>query len=157
MDVRRVHPEEDENDIAAEQVRDLLGRVPCRNAAAPLFVFDAGYDPVKLQRGLDELPLQLPVRLHSNRVFYDDPELRRRGLSGVPTATGRSSISTTPKPGPTLPTSITARPRISEANTTRASAPPSMASARTGSSLTTVAASPSTSSSWNAWTRRRCH
>ena len=84
MDVRRVHPEEDENDIAAEQVRDLLGRVPCRNAAAPLFVFDAGYDPVKLQRGFDELPLQLLVRLHSNRVFYADPETPEKRPVGRP-------------------------------------------------------------------------
>jgi len=84
MDVRRVHPEEDENDIAAEQVRDLLGRVPCRNAAAPLFVFDAGYVPVKLQRGLDELPLQLLVRLHSNRVFYADPETPEKRPVGRP-------------------------------------------------------------------------
>ena len=75
MDVQRVHPLEDENDIAAEQVKDLLDRVPRRNAAAPLFVFDAGYDdPVKLQRRLGELPLQLLVRLHSNRDFYADPE-----------------------------------------------------------------------------------
>src|ERR671910_390612 len=41
----------------------------------PLFVFDAGYDPVKLQRELlRDRPVQLLVRLHSNRVFYADPE-----------------------------------------------------------------------------------
>lgn len=54
MDVRRVHPTEDENAVAAKQVRALLERRPRRSAdppsASPLFVFDAGYDPVKLQR-----------------------------------------------------------------------------------------------------------
>jgi DDE superfamily endonuclease len=74
VDVRRVHPVEDENDVAAEQVRRLLERLPRRRDHHPLFVFDAGYDPVKLQRQLGELQLQLLVRPHSNRVFYADPE-----------------------------------------------------------------------------------
>ena len=54
VDVRRVHPAEDENDIAAGQVRDLLvqlsGWSSAPSSARPLFVFDAGYDPVKLQK-----------------------------------------------------------------------------------------------------------
>jgi DDE superfamily endonuclease len=73
-DVRRVKPEEDANEVAAEQVKDLLRRLPERDTT-PLFVFDAGYDPVKLQRELlRDRPVQLLVRLHSNRVFYADPE-----------------------------------------------------------------------------------
>lgn len=56
VDVRRIHPVEDENGIAAEQVRTLLERMPRRSTAAPLFVFDAGYDPVKLQRKLENFP-----------------------------------------------------------------------------------------------------
>jgi DDE superfamily endonuclease len=85
MDVRRVLPAEDANDVAAEQVRILLGRMHLRgDAAAPLFVFDAGYDPVKLQRRLGELPLQLLVRLHSNRVFYADPETPEKRPVGRP-------------------------------------------------------------------------
>jgi hypothetical protein len=49
MDARRVRPEEDANDVAVEQVKDLLDR-SSRRGGPPLFVFDAGYDPVKLQR-----------------------------------------------------------------------------------------------------------
>jgi DDE superfamily endonuclease len=78
MDVRRVYPTEDENDVAAEQVGALLERTPRRSAgspsAPPLFVFDAGYDPVALQKKLEGSGTQLLVRLHSNRVFYADPE-----------------------------------------------------------------------------------
>ena len=48
VDARRVRPEEDANSVAAEQVRTLVGRLPPRREA-PLFVFDAGYDPVRLQ------------------------------------------------------------------------------------------------------------
>ena len=46
VDARRVRPEQDANDVAAEQVRELVGRLP-RHTEAPLFVFDAGYDPVR--------------------------------------------------------------------------------------------------------------
>ncbi len=73
VDVRRVHPREDDNDVAADQVRALLDRLPRQNSL-PMFVFDAGYDPVKLQRELEGCNAQLLVRLHSNRVFYADPD-----------------------------------------------------------------------------------
>ena len=73
VDVRRVHPAEDANDVAAEQVRALLGQMP-HEGSSPLFVFDAGYNPVKLQKKLEGHDAQLLVRLHSNRVFYADPE-----------------------------------------------------------------------------------
>jgi hypothetical protein len=73
LDVRRVRPEEDANDAAVEQLRDLLVRFP-HGGAPPLFVFDAGYDPVKLQRGLEGYRAHVLVRLHSNRTFYAAPE-----------------------------------------------------------------------------------
>jgi hypothetical protein len=40
MDARRVRPEQDANDVALEQAKDLLERSSCRGAP-PLFVFDA--------------------------------------------------------------------------------------------------------------------
>ena len=48
VDVQKVHPTEDANEVAGEQVRALLNRTPYQSAASPLFVFDAGYDPVKV-------------------------------------------------------------------------------------------------------------
>ncbi len=68
-DARRVRPEEDANDVAVEQVRELLDRSPRRDGS-PLFVFDDGYDPVKLQRGLEGRRTHVLVRLHSSRTFY---------------------------------------------------------------------------------------
>src|SRR5215218_9945683 len=47
VDARRVKPEEDANEVAVEQAKALLGRLP-GYGHAPWFVFDAGYDPVKL-------------------------------------------------------------------------------------------------------------
>ena len=73
-DARRVRPEEDVNEVAVAQVKDLLRRPYGTRGAVPLFVFDAGYDPVKLQRGLEGHRAHVLVRLHSNRAFYADPE-----------------------------------------------------------------------------------
>jgi hypothetical protein len=74
VDVERVPPAEDANTVAIEQVKGLLGRLPKGEAAAvPLFVFDAGYDPVKLQQGLEESCAQILVRLRAGRCFYADP------------------------------------------------------------------------------------
>ena len=73
VDARRVRPAQDTAEVAAEQVRALVERLP-EPEALPIFVFDAGYDPVKLQRALEGCPVQVLVRLHSNQVFYATPE-----------------------------------------------------------------------------------
>jgi len=79
MDALRVHPDKEVNESAAEQVKDLLGRSAVEDGAGlaspPLFVFDAGYDPVKLQRGLKGHPCQMLVRLRAGRCFHADPSL----------------------------------------------------------------------------------
>src|SRR5215217_5020001 len=74
VDVERVRPAQDANVVAAEQVEALLGQLE-EGEALPLFVFDAGYDPVKLQRALEESPCQILVRLRAGRRFYGDPSL----------------------------------------------------------------------------------
>jgi hypothetical protein len=77
VDVERVRPGQDANVLAAKQVRSFLRRsLPSRRRdAAPLFVFDAGYDPVKVQQGLEGCPCQILVRLRAGRRFYGDPSL----------------------------------------------------------------------------------
>ncbi|MCA1837402.1 MAG: transposase [Actinobacteria bacterium] len=84
VDVRRVLLREDANEVAAEQVKVLLGRLGKQGATTPLFVFDAGYDPVKLQRALEGGPCQILVRLRAGRRFYGDP-----GLCDPPARIGR--------------------------------------------------------------------
>src|SRR5215210_8128339 len=49
VDVERVRPVQDANVVAAGQIEALLGRLGGGEDSIPLFVFDAGYDPVKLQ------------------------------------------------------------------------------------------------------------
>ena len=84
MDLRRLHPSENQNEVATERVRSLCERLAQRkeSSSAPLFVFDAGYDPVQLQQGLEGSGVQFLVRLRSGRRFYADPE-------GPPAPTGR--------------------------------------------------------------------
>jgi hypothetical protein len=83
VDVERVRAEQDANVVAAEQVKVLLGRLG-RGGSCPLFVFDAGYDPVKVQQGLEGSRCQILVRLRAGRRFYGDPS-----LTGPPAKTGR--------------------------------------------------------------------
>jgi hypothetical protein len=83
VDVERVLPAQDANEIAAEQVKALLERLG-KGRAVPLFVFDAGYDPVKVQRGLEGSRCQILVRLRAGRCFRADPS-----LTGPPARTGR--------------------------------------------------------------------
>jgi hypothetical protein len=83
VDVERVRPAQDANVLAAEQIEALLGRLE-EGEALPLFVFDAGYDPVKVQRALEESPCQILVRLRAGRRFYGDP-----GLCDPPEHVGR--------------------------------------------------------------------
>jgi hypothetical protein len=83
VDVERVRPAQGANEVACGQVKVLLDRLG-KAASAPLFVFDAGYDPVKLQQGLERSTCQILVRLRAGRRFYGDPD-----LAGPPGATGR--------------------------------------------------------------------
>jgi len=74
VDVERVRPAQDANVVAAGQVKALLGRLEA-GETVPLFVFDAGYDPVRLQRELEGSPCRILVRLRAGRRFYGDPDL----------------------------------------------------------------------------------
>jgi hypothetical protein len=84
VDALRVHPMEDANVVAVEQVKGLLGRLGKEASGVPLFVFDAGYDPVKVQQGLEGSRCQILLRLRAGRRFYADPS-----LAGPPAHTGR--------------------------------------------------------------------
>jgi DDE superfamily endonuclease len=81
MDVERLRPDQDANVVATGQVRSFLLRRLCRSSCeevtttTPLFVFDAGYDAVKVQQGLEGSPCQILLRLRAGRRFYGDPSL----------------------------------------------------------------------------------
>ena len=109
-DARRVSPDEDADLVAAGQVRGLLSRLPGRDCE-PLFVFDAGYDPVRLHLELEGRPAQILVRLHSDRVFYADPEPPARPRVGRPFRHGERFDLKDPETWPEAPSNTAARPR----------------------------------------------
>jgi hypothetical protein len=53
VEARRLRRTQDTDEVAAEQGLALVERLP-EPEALPIFAFDAGYDPVKLQRALEE-------------------------------------------------------------------------------------------------------
>jgi DDE superfamily endonuclease len=83
LDVRRLAPGEDLGQITAAQVRALTGRLDV-GGAVPLFVFDAGYDPIALTIDLADAAAAVLVRIRSDRVFYTDPAARAPGQMGRP-------------------------------------------------------------------------
>jgi len=76
LSVERVPPGANANEAAAGQVRRVVARRPA-DGRLPLFVFDAGYDPVQLAQALGlgggATPAALLVRLRSGRCFSADP------------------------------------------------------------------------------------
>lgn len=90
VDVERVRPTQDANEVAAQQIEALLGRLE-EGEAAPLFVFDAGYDPVKVQRALEGSSCQILASAcgrggASTAILAS---ATRRSTSDAPVATGR--------------------------------------------------------------------
>jgi hypothetical protein len=80
VDARRLHPRDNANQVAITQVRALVERLPA--GQAPLFVFDAGYDPVQLGQGLAGTGAAILVRLRAGRCFYADPPPAPRSDKG---------------------------------------------------------------------------
>jgi hypothetical protein len=82
LDVRRVHPNHNANQVAGEQIKAFLARRPPSDDVVPLVVFDAGYDPVELAQGLADRPAAILVRLRSDRCFSADPPSATPGPQG---------------------------------------------------------------------------
>lgn len=84
IDARRLVPGENPSTVAALQVERLLQRRPDLGRQTPLFVFDGGYDSVRLALELAGVPAQILVRVRSDRCFYADPPDRRTTGAGRP-------------------------------------------------------------------------
>jgi DDE superfamily endonuclease len=111
LDVERISPLQDTTSSTIGQIRRLLRRLP-DDEAVPLFVFDAGYDPIALAEGLAHDRAQILCRIREDRVFYADPPARPNrpaSSGGRPPRHGRrmkcSDKRTWPKPSDRLVTS----------------------------------------------------
>ena len=107
LDARRIHPDEVATTATIEQVQELVERLGTP-AAVPMFVFDAGYDPIALTAGLDQTRAQVLVRIRGDRVFYRDPSPRGPRTRGRPRRHGRrlklSEVRTMGRPDAELAT-----------------------------------------------------
>jgi len=77
MDARRISPTEDATDVTVEQIRGLVGLLPT-DGEVPMFVLDAGYDPIALTHALADTRAQLLCRIRDDRVFYTRPRPRSK-------------------------------------------------------------------------------
>ena len=114
MDARRIPAGSDTTTVTVAQVSDLTRRLhhsriqdrqPGRDhtaAAIPIFVFDAGYDPIALTHELGDLAATIVVRIRDDRVFYTDPAPTEPGAVGRPRRHGHrfscANRSTWPAP-----------------------------------------------------------
>lgn len=88
MDARRIHPREDSIRTTLSQVRELVRRLGS-SGPVPMFVFDAGYDPIALAHELRDDRVAVLVRIKGDRVFYADPPPRKAGAKGRPRRHGK--------------------------------------------------------------------
>lgn len=89
IEARRLRPTEHHTEVALAQVRALLTDLRATGRWSPgdplpLVVFDAGNQGTDLAAELDGLPVQVLVRLRSNRIFHAEPAVRERGDRGRP-------------------------------------------------------------------------
>lgn len=91
LDVQRISPHDDATDATIDQLCRLVELLP-DDREVPMFVFDAGYDPIALGYGLADTRAQVLCRIRDDRVFYTDPPARRnrpKGTGGRPPRHGR--------------------------------------------------------------------
>ena len=93
LDARRLGPDDDDTQVAATQIRQVIARLTATgafNLADPpiTLVCDAGYDITRLAWLLDDLPVVLVGRLRCDRVFHQ-PGIRHCDQPGRPARHGR--------------------------------------------------------------------
>jgi hypothetical protein len=100
LDAMRIPPTADTTTATIEQVQRLVGLLPA-DGEVPMFVFDAGYDPIALSHGLADTRAQVLVRIRSDRVFHPDPGQAAPGAVGRPRRHGKRFALSDPATWPT--------------------------------------------------------
>ncbi|MCU1494190.1 MAG: hypothetical protein JWO62_1954 [Acidimicrobiaceae bacterium] len=71
VDVMRIAPIEDATSATVTQLRRLVGLLP-EEGEVPMFVLDAGYDPIAIGHDLARERCEILCRIRDDRVFYAD-------------------------------------------------------------------------------------
>ena len=99
LDAMRIPPTVDATTATTEQVRRLVGLLN-DDGDVPMFVFDAGYDPIALGAGLADARAQVLVRISPKRVFHPDPAPRADRALGRPRRHGARFVLSEPDTWP---------------------------------------------------------
>ena len=108
LDAIRPGPDDDEAEVTAAQVREVITRLieagHWREGDPPvLVIFDAGYDPMRLACQLADLPVEVLGRLRSDRVLHFPVPARQPGTNGRPPRHGRELSLADPATWPAPP------------------------------------------------------
>jgi len=95
VDVTRITPHQDATTATIEQVKRVVEGLG-ETRSVPLFVFDAGYDPIALTVGLADERAQVLVRISSARVFHPDPGPKNSHDRGRPRRHGKPFVLSDP-------------------------------------------------------------
>jgi DDE superfamily endonuclease len=99
LDARRVPAGEDIGPVTAAQIRAVVGRLG-GTGGAPIFVFDAGYDPIALTVDLADAAVAVLVRIRCDRVFYAAPAPPTPDRTGRPRRHGARFLCADPTSWP---------------------------------------------------------
>src|SRR5665213_1015140 len=75
LDVLRITPRIAATTATIGQLQRFVELLP-ENGEVPLFVFDAGYDPIAISHGIGATRAEVCCRIRDDRVFYPDPPAR---------------------------------------------------------------------------------
>ena len=118
MDARRIPVGSDTTTVTVAQVSDLTRRLhhgliqdrqPGSDhtaAGVPMFVFDAGYDPIALTHELGDVAATIVVGIRDDRVFYTDPAPTEPGTIGRPRRHGHRFSCANPATWPAPDTEL---------------------------------------------------
>jgi hypothetical protein len=89
LDAVRIGPDDDETDLTAAQLREVIGRLIAAGRWRPgdppvLVVMDAGYDPARISWLLRDLPVVACGRLRAGRALYPPAPPRDPSVPGRP-------------------------------------------------------------------------
>jgi hypothetical protein len=112
LDAVRLGPEDDEAEVTAAQVREVVTRLIAAGhwrEGDPLIlvIFDAGYDPMRLAYRLADLPVEVLGRLRCDRVLHCPVPGRQPGTQGRPPRHGREFALADPATWPAPPVTTT--------------------------------------------------
>ena len=112
LDAVRPGPDDDEAEVTAAQVREVVGRLIeaghwREGDPGILVIFDAGYDVMRLACRLADLPVEVLGRLRSDRVLHFPEPGRRPGTQGRPRRHGGEFALADPATWPQPPAATT--------------------------------------------------